>query len=241
MSRLVCVFMVVAACGGKGPVDEDFSNLATVDQKSDAFSYRMKVLGPLSGSDTTLYTSAPRFRAWTLPGGHADAWVRSTQGDAVAWLLDARFKVVAKNDDADDTTYDAHVVGDLAGSGYLVFRDYDLQSHYFTATLAASDTSCTGTGQIASVPDACMDDGGGTGIDDSLEIYCVHGITRFCLSGEACPWRADPDFDDGTTCSRAGLDTGGELFMAHATCNQFRGHEWYVCSDDAQISFAAPQ
>ena len=46
-------------------------------------------------------------------------------------------KVVAKNDDADDTTFDAHVIGDLQAPGYLVFRDYNLESHYFTATAGA--------------------------------------------------------------------------------------------------------
>lgn len=64
--------------------------------------------------------------------------MRSAQGDAVAWLLNDTFDVVASNDDADATTSDSHITAALGrdGTHYIVFRDYDLASHYFTVTVA---------------------------------------------------------------------------------------------------------
>ena len=251
MTRVLVFLPVVSlACASKPELDEDFSDLSGADQKSDYFSYRMKILGDISGAASTKYTASPRFRAWTFaasPGDHVDAWVRSAHGDSVAWILDRKFKVLAKNDDASGDTLDSHLVVDLRagakGPFYLAFRDYNLESHSFTASLSINDAgACSGSGLIATVPDDCMDDGGGTGIDDALEVYCFDAVPRFCLSGEACPWRdGGGSSDDRATCSRAGLDAGGELFMAHAWCNQWQGHEWYVCGDDGQISFDAPQ
>ena len=109
------------------------------------------------------------------------------------------------------------------------------------AAAQGSDDACTGTGLVWTVPDDCMDDGGDTGVGDSMEVYCVHGRARFCLSGEACPWRDDPTFDDGTTCSRSGIglsphDEGAD-FMTHAWCSQWRAHEWTYCAPDGQAYF----
>jgi hypothetical protein len=63
--------------------------------------------------------------------------VRASAGDALAWITDGKFKVVARNDDASADTYDAHLVttlpasGTTAGTYYVIFRDYDLATHYF--------------------------------------------------------------------------------------------------------------
>jgi len=247
MNRMVWMVAFLAACSAKPAPADDFSDLAGADVKSDSFSYRMRVLGEIWSSAAARYTPSPRYRAWTFTAGagdQVDAWVRSTHGDAVAWILDGGFHVLASNDDADDTTYDSHLVltipAGARGPFYLVFRDYNLESHDFTASLSRGG-NCAGEGLVATVPDECMDDGGGTSINDSLEVYCVSGLARFCLSGEDCPWRnGSPATADGATCSRAGLDTGGENFMAHAWCSQYQGHEWYVCGADSQISFDTP-
>src|SRR4051812_44159192 len=95
LASLICASFFAGCGGAKAPVSEDFSNLAGLDQKSDAFSYRMKILGSLDygqTSDAVAYHKKPRFRAFKF-GGHAgdkvDAWVRSSSGgDAVAWILD---------------------------------------------------------------------------------------------------------------------------------------------------------
>jgi hypothetical protein len=132
--------LALAACS-KAPVDDSFSELSSVDLKSDSFSTRMKIVGDLGyGAPTTVkYTKTPRYRAFTLTVSseqNVSAWIRSSQGDAVAWLLDASFKTVAFNDDADASTLDSHLVAHVeAGAYYVVFRDYNLESHYFDVSL----------------------------------------------------------------------------------------------------------
>jgi hypothetical protein len=64
---------------------------------------------------------------------------------------------------------------------------------------------CGDSELITVVPDACIDDSGTSAINDNLEIYCQEGVMRFCLSGEACPWRSGPVPRTKSTCSAAGL------------------------------------
>jgi hypothetical protein len=142
---LCLVAAMAVGCGAKAPVDDSFADLAGVDMKADYFSYRLRLLGSLVSDQpvTASYSSRPRFRGYSFgaqAGTAVDIWVRSTDGgDAVAWLLDAQFKVIAKNDDADNTTYDSHLQAVLPTNGnsksyYVVFRDYDLHRHHFTVT-----------------------------------------------------------------------------------------------------------
>ncbi|HTM20062.1 MAG TPA: hypothetical protein VL172_06140 [Kofleriaceae bacterium] len=261
MKRALFLFaLTVAGCAAdadKPMPDEDFSSLDGADGKSDYFSSRLRILGALEDGDArdAYYTSWPRFRGYTLDGaGSMDLGVSSETGDAIAWVLDSHFNVLARNDDADDTTYDAHITVDIPAAEawrthYLVFRDYDLRRGWFTVERAAAGPSlaCTGGGLIATIGDECMDDGGVNGVGDGLEIYCSRGLTRFCLSGEACPWRdGRPAVDDGTTCSHAGLEDSaeseeyGQDFMAHATCSPWQDHEWYYCDAEGQIRFSGP-
>jgi hypothetical protein len=247
------IFLATFAFGCNAPKqipDDDFSELATLDQKSDAFSSKMRVLGSLVEGQTrkVYYTSSPLYRGYTLDGtGPVDLWVRSSTGDAVAWLLDNKYHVVKKNDDADATTYDAHITSEIPADAtlpyWLVVRDYDKASGWFNVE-RASQLACDGSGRIDTIPDDCMDDGGASSAGDSMEIYCFKGVTRFCLSGESCPWRNHtPRTDDGRTCSHAGLGVDGSGnadehdYMANAWCNKWHGRERYECSPDGQISF----
>src|SRR5258708_31891851 len=114
--QLAYFVFVVACAQQKAAVDDSFTSLDGVDQKSDAFSYRMKIVGSLDYGATSAsvkYTSSPRYRAIKFAGNahdKVDVWVRSTDGgDAVAWLLDNSFHVLASNDDADTTTFDSHI------------------------------------------------------------------------------------------------------------------------------------
>ena len=101
---------------------------------------------------------------------------------------------------------------------------------------STSKLSCRGTGKIFEVPDSCINDGGVNAAGDSLEIYCVCNRARFCLSGEACPWRIPTveTADNGRTCSRAGLTSS---YMANGWCNLWRNHTQYDCCYDGFIGF----
>ncbi len=148
---------LIPACAqeAKVAVTDDFSELTGLDEKSDAFSYQMKTLGTLSYGETSTskpYTRTPRYRAFKFEGAvndKVDVWVRSDDGDAVAWLLDKSFKVIASNDDANDSTLDAHLAVTLPASTgtthYIVYRDHGLSSSHFTVSLAGGpqhDTAC---------------------------------------------------------------------------------------------------
>lgn len=154
-SLLLLALVPACASDAKVPVTDDFSALAGLDEKSDAFSYQMKTLGTLTYGQTSAskaYSKTPRYRAWKFDGSEhdqVDVWVRSTDGDAVAWLLDKSYHVLASNDDADDTTLDAHLTATLPASTstthYIVYRDYSLDASHFTVQLGggpAWDTSC---------------------------------------------------------------------------------------------------
>ena len=252
MKRIVLALVIAGCAQQKVVPDEDFTDLAGLDQKSDSFSKKMRFLGTLDpGQERQVYyTSSPKFRGYTITGdGPIDLWVRSQTGDAIAWLLDSKFRIIAKNDDADDTTYDAHIKATIhAGKTYyLAMRDYDYTKGWFSVSRGSDDElACGGAGSVTVIGDECMDDGGRNGIGDSLEVYCVSGTARFCLSGETCPWRnGTPAHDDGATCSRSGLGAPaqdaelGPDFMAHVNgCTGWQGHEWYYCDADAQIHFA---
>ena len=160
---LAFVFFFVGCSEAKTPLAEDFSSFEGQDVKSDSFSYRMKIVNPLSYGYTSAaisYTKNPRYLAvpFTGTGGdRIDAWVRSSNGgDAVAWILDKGFHVLASNDDADETTFDAHLAVTLpagpVSKHYIVFRDYDLLSARFSVQLEGSaagpscvlDSECVG-------------------------------------------------------------------------------------------------
>jgi hypothetical protein len=208
MKLFACSFLLVAACASKAPVDDDFASFA--DTKADTFSQRMKIVGTLDYGQTgasVRYTSSPRYRAYKF-AGHAgdqvDVWVRSTNGDAVAWVLDNDFAIVGSNDDADDTTLDAHVAVTLpanpSDTHYIVFRDYDLATHYFTVSLdGTAAASCTadadcnaegvGDGQVAEcIANACAS----VAIGD---IHCggFNPAQHQCPTGYVCHYDSVPD------------------------------------------------
>lgn len=157
--------VLVTACSQapKQPVHEDFSSLDGQDEKSDVFSHRMRVIASLQfgmASPWLSYSSTPRYRAVKFQaagGDKVDVWVRSNDGgDAVAWLLDNRFRTLAVSDDAEPGLLDSHIVTTLpAGpraTHYIVYRDYDVLPATFSVQLAGGpnapectlDSECAG-------------------------------------------------------------------------------------------------
>src|SRR5262245_60478609 len=143
MRASVFLCLLALSCtgsGGKPAPGDDFSDLAG---KPDAFSSKLKVVGAIADGETRTvsYTSTPLYRGFTLAGHAGDAvdvTVTSSAGDPVTWLLDEKYKVVAKNDDADDSTTDSHLSASLEADGtyYIVFRDYEKESHRFEVSLS---------------------------------------------------------------------------------------------------------
>lgn len=159
--------LVLAACSqAKAPVDDDFSSFSEQDVKSD-HSATMKIVASISygtASPWFSYTRTPRYRAVTFTGtggDRVDIWVRSSNGgDAVAWLLDRNFRVVAFNDDADATQLDSHIMATLppgpSSTHYIVIRDYDLLPASFIVQLHgnAAGPTCTFDWECAGIATA---------------------------------------------------------------------------------------
>jgi hypothetical protein len=154
-NALVLVLFLVGCGGGKTDPGDTFTGIA--DEKSDAFSSRMKIVTTLpdaSGSVTIDYSKSPRYRAvkfHALAGDFLKLTVAATAktkpaagstsgADPVAWLLDARFRTVAANDDVSDKSSDSQILVQVRRSGtyYLVMRDYNLATTVFVATLAVA-------------------------------------------------------------------------------------------------------
>jgi hypothetical protein len=117
----------------------------------------MQIVGTLSdpqGSVDFGYTAQPLYRAVKLHALVGD-WVKiivtsnepkvkgPSVGDPVTWLLDSKFKVVAKNDDAEDQTHDSEIFAQLRKSGtfYVVVRDYNDASGAFNVALSMARAS----------------------------------------------------------------------------------------------------
>src|SRR5262245_11868661 len=103
--------LLAAGCGQKPPLaDEDFA----AEIKADGWDQLSKFAGDLDRNPPAsfYYSPWPRYRsvAFRAQGGATvDLWVRSATGDAVAYLLDFQHQILAKNDDADETTWDSHI------------------------------------------------------------------------------------------------------------------------------------
>lgn len=200
--------LFVGACASEKPaVDEDFSDLGQLDQKSDAFSYRLKLVSELSPGESKnfLYTTSPRFRGFGFAGQESqalDIWITGSRGDAVTWLLDSKFHVVAKNDDADDATLNSHIAVTLPADDryYIVMRDYNLERHRFNVGLSFQKpvrpivVPADSTGNVldcTAIGDAAGEECGGLGYSEDV-----------CLSA----YLAD---HDATSCTE---DVWGRLY-----------------------------
>ncbi|MDP3216541.1 MAG: hypothetical protein Q8S73_20700, partial [Deltaproteobacteria bacterium] len=102
------------------------------------------------------------------------------------------------------------------------------------SALGCVPLACTGAGLIQTIPDGCVNDGGGSAGGDSLQVYCSGGIARFCLSGEQCPWRSGLTTAPTVTCSRSGLASD---FMARVSCSPWNGRTNYSCDSAGRIFF----
>jgi hypothetical protein len=151
---LVAAATVAAAAGCTAAHDGEHA--VTDDSAEIRGLSGAEIVGSIALGETSpviAYTNPPRYRALSFrgtAGAVVDAWVRSTDGDAVAWLTTSSFKSLAANDDASADTTDAHLTATLPTSDtyYVVFRERDLESSHFTVSLAgASGGACAGGGK----------------------------------------------------------------------------------------------
>jgi hypothetical protein len=154
------------ACTGassKTTPGDEFASI--VDPKTDSVSGlpgHPTLVGSLAygqTADATYHSGRLAFKFAGAPGDQVDIWVRSTDGDAVAWLYNDDGKKIALNDDADSTTLDSHINAKLIANRnpaivtyYIVFRDYYSSDATFTVELRGP--GCFYNGQAYSIGDS---------------------------------------------------------------------------------------
>jgi hypothetical protein len=175
----------------------------------------MQIVGSLDygqTSATVTYKNPPRFRAFKFagdPGDQVKVDVHSTNGgDAVTWVLDDRFNVVASNDDASDSTYDSHIDATLPGNKnpdirtyYIVFRDYDLKTKKFKVSLAgqhASFDSCNVDSDCRKIHTGCCKRFEGAINGSLLDAYTA---SLQCTGNEICPAVLTQNTDRAAVCN----------------------------------------
>lgn len=139
----------VLALGAGCAVDtttDDASGSAS--SESDLSASRIQQLGTiLSGTTKTVsYTASPLYRAYAFTakkGDSVDVWVRSSTGDAVAYVLRSTFASLARNDDADGATHDAHVSAKIKADGayFIAFKEAKGKSADFTVSFTSTSLS----------------------------------------------------------------------------------------------------
>jgi hypothetical protein len=140
---LVTIF--AAGCSG-APRDgadsssESASALRTLDdsEKVGSIAY--------GDTKTVSYTGVPLYRALSFSahaGDSVDLWVRSTSGDARAWLVNPSWKTIASNDDAGGGTKNSHIATTIGtdGTHWIVFREADREDATFNVSLSGSSSN----------------------------------------------------------------------------------------------------
>jgi hypothetical protein len=127
----------------------------TSASESDLTASRIQQLGPIASGapKTASYTTSPLYRAYSFEakqGDSVDIWVRSTNGDAVAWLLRSTYASVVRNDDASASTNDAHITATIGADG-----------QYFVAFKEAKGKNADFTVSFTRTPATPANDGGG--------------------------------------------------------------------------------
>jgi hypothetical protein len=184
---LTSIALLFAACSGAKPdVTESFDDLAGLDEKSDAFSSKMKIVGSLDYGQTSKrisYTGSPRFAAFKFGGHEGDKIsvdVRSDDGDPITWVLDNGFHVVGKNDDATKRDTNSHIEVTLppnaSATHYIVFRDFDVAPAHFTVdlkVLGGDFFACKTDKDCIAVPTVgCCNNGYKTAVNvDEIDAY----------------------------------------------------------------------
>jgi hypothetical protein len=187
---LASLLLLLPSCSslssGKAPANEEALH---GPQLSSLFASGTQVLGSLSygqRSASVPYSDPPRYRGFTFEGSTGDGvsiWVRSSNGDAIAWLLDASYHVIAKNDDADRTTLDSHIEATLPVNGtyFIVFREFELGAATFQVQLdrgAGVGHSVSGTvrGDVAAGVAISLGGTGAVAISGSNGNYSFNGL-----------------------------------------------------------------
>ena len=140
-----CLSVLAVGAGCAVDTSEDDDSLSS---ESDLSATRIQQLGTIaSGATKTVsYTSSPLYRAYAFTakkGDSVDIWVRSSSGDAIAYLLRSSYSTVARNDDASGATHDAHLSATIKSDGqyFIAFKEAKGKNADFTVSFTSTSAS----------------------------------------------------------------------------------------------------
>jgi hypothetical protein len=180
------VLLASAGCAADTTADDDA--LASESSESDLSASRIQQLGTIASgtTKTASYTSSPLYRAYSFTakkGDSVDIWVRSANGDAVAWLLRANNASIVRNDDATAATQDAHLTAKIGSDGqyFIAFKEAKGRNADFTVSFTNKPAS---SGNDAGAPDS---GGGGAPNNDAFDPTSCTGGAPLDLVSKFAP------------------------------------------------------
>lgn len=177
---------VVAFAPGCGSPEQE----ATASDSSDLRALTpAEILGTIAYGETKAginYKSPPNYRALSFTaaaGDVVDAWVKSDDGDALAFLADAKWKTFATSDDAADDDTNSHLQATIpaAGKYYVVFRERDFEPATFSVSLTGP-APAGGGGSVVDAQDPC-DDALPIAPNDAFEAARALGLCKKATPG----------------------------------------------------------
>jgi hypothetical protein len=151
MSR--SLFVLISSIAAAGCLAQPPTSFETDSLIGNTKFASLTVVGALAYGNTSsavAYTSSPTYRGFSFTGAvgdQVDVKVSSANGDAIGWLIDGSYHIVAQNDDTSDASTDSHLTATLASAGtfYVIFRELNLKSATLTVTLACAGGTCANT------------------------------------------------------------------------------------------------
>jgi cysteine-rich repeat protein len=220
------VATLVAGCGTPVILDESSSSSAIGELRILADD---EIVGDLGFGETVgpiAYTDTPKYRALrvqALAGDLLDARIRTTDGEAIAWILASDFRTLAASA-LEPRRRDATVTHRAASAGtyYVAFRERDQENATFAVSLAARvvETDAGAEGGIDGSADA----------SPTCEDRCTAGASRCAgIDGVQVCLRMDSgclDWTKAALCPGLGVCEGG-------LCRCKEGAR--RCADDARV------
>ena len=222
---LAALSLALAGCSGAtvdGGAGDDESSI-----KPSTFSKQTTIVGTLSYGQTSAavsYTKQPTYRAFRFAGSagdRVDVWVRSANGDAMAWLLDHDFNTLATNDNAASGVTDAHLTTTLTSSDssfYIAFREHARADATFTIALAngAPGPTPPATGKAWQQESFAIDPSlfRSDGTSDGAELDQINVSAVYCLGGSSA--------SDVYACVQVFAHYKSPLGSSHDTIRQYK-------------------
>jgi hypothetical protein len=219
LSRFFIAGLVFSALGAMAGCSsaKDISALDVGSTESELRLSGTKYLGTISSGQTrsSHYRATPIYRSYGFSakgGDEITVDVKSEDGDAVVWLTDSRYKVLATNDDATESSFDAHVTyqipdGLAARSYRIVFREYWKDEANFDVTLG-----------VKSAPATCSYDGQTYQPGDTFNANDSCNTCSCAESGETVCTKAACVCNPATEADRTYVGTPEQCMVIRYTC-----------------------